>query len=706
MLASLVIEQEPLHWQNFPAALERWTLIVGAFSAVFIVVRQIAHWLRGTGGGNRRPSFLGLLFGSRAALAAYDARVNYAEVKPPAWQAILFRWLALGMLAGYIAWAVLMAPLGLSLLIGAMEGEARLSPALGSEALRRYVLVFGSACAVLAAALPFLADFFRLRWSGRRIWALTRLSFKEAVRRKVLWVFSAFVLIILFASWFMPYKSEYQLRNYVTLVYLATAILFLFAASLLAAFSLPADMKNQTIHTIVTKPVERFEIVLGRFFGYMLLLSLVLAVITGAGLIYLSREIDPEARAESMRARVPVFGELLYRGKEGTSPEGINVGREWGYRSYIMGGPNSSQRAIWNFFELPAELGRRPSGSEVPCEFSLDIFRTVKGEEGKGVFCSFFFQTHNWNQQKEAEYRQAREQVDKLLQIPDRRQLIDEACKQIRGASPTDLEINAFVEDNRANSVKLLVDQLLAEKYGYYEVLHQEIVDYHMQSIDVPATLFKNALSAPPQQKFAGFLRPGEERAPYMAVAVKCESGGQYVGAARYDLYILAADGLFAWNFFKGAIGLWMRLCIVVGLAVMFSTYLSGVISWLATMFLYVAGVCQDYVRKLAEGLNPEGGPLISIIKLINKESIAAQVDPTPGAHIAQGADWAFRGVFRVVLYLFPDVNRLDWTEYVAEGFNIGGFNMILIHLLIVAGYLAPCALVAYYWMKSREVAA
>jgi hypothetical protein len=25
---------------------------------------------------------------------------------------------------------------------------------------------------------------------------------------------------------------------------------------------------------------------------------------------------------------------------------------------------------------------------------------------------------------------------------------------------------------------------------------------------------------------------------------------------------------------------------------------------------------------------------------------------------------------------------------------------------LIVAGYLAPCALVAYYWMKSREVAA
>ena len=488
-------------------------------------------------------------------------------------------------------------------------------------------------------------------------------------------------------------------------VYLASAILFLFAASLLAAFSLPADMKNQTIHTIVTKPVERFEVVAGRFLGYMLLLTLVLAVVTGVGLLYMVREIDADAAFESMRARVPVFGELIFRGKEGTSPAGTNVGREWDYRSYIMGGPGSSHRAIWNFFELPAELGRRSPGASVPCEFSLDIFRTVKGEEGRGVFCSFFFQTHNVDPQQESEYRKAREQAEKLLQILDRRSLIDEACKQIRGSGPTEQEIKAFTDDPKSNALNL-IDQLLAEKYGYYEVLNKEIVDYHTQAIDVPASLFKNALSSPPQHKSPTLLRPGEERSPYLSVLVKCESGGQYVGAAKRDLYILASEGTFAWNFFKGAIGLWMRLCIVVGLAVMFSTYLSGVIAWLATMFLYVAGICQEYVHKLAAGVNPEGGPLNSVIKLVNKESIAAQIEQTPGAHIAQGADAVFRVIFRVFLYLFPDVNRLDWTEYVAEGFNIGGFQMILVHLLVLAGYLVPCALVAYYLMRSREVAA
>src|SRR5438128_1280595 len=230
MLASLVIEQEPLHWQNFPAALETWTLILGAFSAVALVVWLLVSWLRGLGGGRRRrASFLGLLFGSRPAIRAYYADVDPSRIKWPAAQTILFRWLLLGMFVGYIAWGVLMAPLGLSALVGAMEGETRLSPPLGSETLRRCLLDFASACAVLAVALPLLADLFSLRWSWRRIWGLTRLSFKEAVRRKVLWVFSAFLLIVLFASWFMPFKYEDQVRNYVAVVYLASAILFLFS---------------------------------------------------------------------------------------------------------------------------------------------------------------------------------------------------------------------------------------------------------------------------------------------------------------------------------------------------------------------------------------------------------------------------------------------------------------------------------------------
>ena len=82
--------------------------------------------------------------------------------------------------------------------------------------------------------------------------------------------------------------------------------LLLVTAGLLASFSIPADIRNQTIHTIVTKPVECFEIVLGRFLGYTLLLSLVLVVMTGVSVLYVFREIDEDAQKESMRTRAPV----------------------------------------------------------------------------------------------------------------------------------------------------------------------------------------------------------------------------------------------------------------------------------------------------------------------------------------------------------------------------------------------------------------
>jgi hypothetical protein len=54
---------------------------------------------------------------------------------------------------------------------------------------------------------------------------------------------------------------------------------------------------------------------------------------------------------------------------------------------------------------------------------------------------------------------------------------------------------------------------------------------------------------------------------------------------------------------------------------------------------------------------------------------------------------------------IIPDVDQFDFTDHVAEGFNIGSQQMG-ISLLLLIGYLVPCALLAYYLLKSREVAA
>ena len=73
------------------------------------------------------------------------------------------------------------------------------------------------------------------------------------------------------------------------------APLFLLTAGLLGSFSIPNDVKNNSIHTIVTKPVEKFEIVLGRFLGYAALLSIGLFVLASVSLIYVLRGVNEEA---------------------------------------------------------------------------------------------------------------------------------------------------------------------------------------------------------------------------------------------------------------------------------------------------------------------------------------------------------------------------------------------------------------------------
>jgi ABC-type transport system involved in multi-copper enzyme maturation permease subunit len=445
----------------------------------------------------------------------------------------------------------------------------------------------------------------------------------------------------------------------------------------LASFGIPTDVRSQTIHTIVTKPVERFEIVIGRFLGFGMLMTLVLAVMTGVSLLYVVRtttgygpfsflfpEINREAQFESLRARVPVYGTLSFQSRD-PKFKGTSVGREWEYRSYIAGGANSSQRAIWSFTELPASLANRDEAT-VPCEFSFDIFRTLKGEEGKGVLCSFFFQTRNWDPAQKSKF-----DADKAQ------------------------------ERSKPGADQAAIDNALAEKYGYFEVANKEVADYHTQGINIPTALFKNALSSDRA------VKPGPQGAeePLLRVSVKCESGGQYLGVARYDYYILDHEGNFAWNFVKGALGLWLRLCIVLGVAVTCSTYLSGVVTLVVTAFVYFAGFFKDYVRALAENTSAGGGPLESLVRLVQREAPTTPLDISPGTTAALGTDNVYRWVLRRVLNLLPDVDRFNWTSYVSEGFNIATVNLLSVNALVVAAYLVPWAILAYYLIKTREIA-
>jgi hypothetical protein len=703
MFATLNLERDPLKLSDMVRGMASWVQDAGGFSLLLLVILMI--WARA-----RWPGGLSVwLWGAPN------------PERPRRWAPALFLLCLRGAALGYGAAAVLNGPKLLKWLSRAGGEDAQLSDT--ARALARYggwALTFGAACALLAVCLPFFVNLLALRW--RRIWGVARLSFKEAIRGKVLYVCSAMVLVLLFLNWFVPSKRETQLQNYVTIVYAALTPLMLVSAGLIAAFGIPTDIRQQTIHTVVTKPVERFELVLGRFLGYTLLMSAVLLVLTTLCLGYVLRGINPDAAAESLKARVPLYGELHFQkiSNAYTNREDIeqvkhddrelNVGREWNYHRYIPGvNPDKETgailQAVWYFDDLPRVLTKR---SRVRCEYKFDIYRQTKGKENEEVRCSFFYHTRYFDpaSNHRTDYDEARKTLLALKRPRDERERVAQentVRKLLPGFSD---EVVRRLSAGPARPDEL--NDLLAEQFGYHEVRAAKVADYHTFHVDLPAGLFRNALRGPPGGATA---RAG---APLLTARVRCETPSQFLGMARYDVYFREDDPgkndsdrlAFALNFYKGALGLWMLMCLIIGLCVCLSTELSGIIVFLCVMFLYLGGLARGFIQELAEGKNVGGGPVEASYRLFSRQALAAPLEDTTLSKIATGSDDVFRWFVRRFLNVLPDVDRFSFTDLVANGFSVGLIGQDLLPtLLLLLGYMLPWVLLAFYLIKSREIA-
>jgi ABC-type transport system involved in multi-copper enzyme maturation permease subunit len=643
--SALFFERDPLRYRDLPALFVSWVQDAGGFAMVAVVL-----WL---------------LFGYVRMRPEDKARI-------PGWMTTVFLWALVGAAVAYVA------ALGTYLAEylrtgGIVMAEEPATPADRKLTLAGWCVFVGGALALVAAGLPLLRGLFALRF--RRIYALAKLSFKEAIRRRVLWAFAGFLLVFLFGSWFIPSKHEDQVRNYVDTVATSMTILLLAAAAILAAFSIPADVKQQTIHTIVTKPVERFEIVLGRFLGFAALMTLVLLFMTTVSLIYVARGVDPEAAEESLKAREPFYGELEYE-NTADPKKGINVGREWEYRGYISGPmPGAKpEYAVWNFEAPPRGVLGQDS---VRCEFGFDVYRTTKGYENKGVSCTFAFQTWRFRPGDDQKYKERRRAL--------------------------------LADQQQSGKSEAAIDNELAKEFGYYEKAGKEVVDYHTQYLDLPVGLFENALDSDPERRKEIERLPNKP--PGLQVRVRCNSPTQYVGMAKYDMYLRLDDPRgthdrlrFAWNFYKGTFGLWLLLCLVVGLAVALSTYLSGVITLILVVLLLLGGLGQDFIKSVGAGTNIGGGPAEAFLRLVRREVAAAPMEETTTNKVATASDVGFRWFVRRILDVLPDMDRFYLFNYVGQGFNIP-LSQLVIDFLLLAGYLLPWAVLAYYLIKWREIA-
>jgi hypothetical protein len=109
------------------------------------------------------------------------------------------------------------------------------------------------------------------------ILSLARHTFRESVRKKVMLVAALYVVVVLVASTLAPvYYPEARVELALAVGLKGMALFGLITIVFLAATNIPDDIREQTIYSLLTKPVTRWRLVAGRTLGFVLVAALLL----------------------------------------------------------------------------------------------------------------------------------------------------------------------------------------------------------------------------------------------------------------------------------------------------------------------------------------------------------------------------------------------------------------------------------------------
>jgi hypothetical protein len=531
-----------------------------------------------------------------------------------------------------------------------------------------------------------------LRISPRRVLALARLAIQESLRRRVLAGLLVFFAILSFALWFLDTTTSDPAKLYLSFVLTATTYLVLLMMLFLSAFSLPTDIKNHTIYTIVTKPVRPSEIVLGRIVGFAAVGTALLAIMGLVSYVFVVRSLK-HTHDLSPRDLVAAGGgaqdALTGRtGLERNHRHQVAIGADGAGVTDVVQGHWHEVTGDKAGDDVRYVVGR-PEGqfhARIPNYGKLQFFNSVGQPTDKGI-----------NVGNEWTYRSYIEGATQAAakwtfegvrseDFPDglRLNMTISVFRTYKG----DIEKTVFGSYTLRNprTKAQWTDNFFAKEFA---------IDEHT----VPLALEDS--SGKPLDLFKELVDDGR-----LEIELNCLDGGQYFGVARPDLYLLPREGSFEANFLKGYTSIWLQMLLVTAVGVMWSTFLNGAVAMLATAATIVPGlfVSWDWFEELASGKAIGGGSFEALLRIVTQQSIGTPLEESLTSTVVQWLDAINRFPLKVMTSLLPDFASLDDAAYVAQGFNIPG-HVVLEQSLTVLGFIVPMFIVGFLCLKMREVA-
>jgi hypothetical protein len=121
----------------------------------------------------------------------------------------------------------------------------------------------------------------------RRMWAVATNTIRQALRMKVAAAFLVLLLVLLPAMGFTATGDgtlKGQLQTFVSYGLSLTSLLLSLLTIIVSIYTVTSDIEHRQIYTVVTKPIRRYQIILGKVLG-VIVLDVVLLVLF-AGIVY------------------------------------------------------------------------------------------------------------------------------------------------------------------------------------------------------------------------------------------------------------------------------------------------------------------------------------------------------------------------------------------------------------------------------------
>ncbi|MBM4044521.1 MAG: ABC transporter permease [Planctomycetes bacterium] len=448
----------------------------------------------------------------------------------------------------------------------------------------------------LIAFAAYLVSVARVAVRERhRFLAIALHTFREAVRKKVLLVLVLFGLIVIGSSPLLPAlgEPEAKIRLMQAVCLRATILFSVLVAIFVAATGLPADISEKTVYSVLTKPVSRSTVIVGRILGLYAMLAVIVLVMGGISLLFIrlsARDLPEDLReGKVLTARRPVKAtKFAPVGPSRTTPGGI---------TWVKGGVGV---ATWEF----TGLDRRRFPTET-------ITVGVKMQSN----------------------------------TPERH--LDYLPVNVSVLNPKTGE-SLDVQKETKNS-------------QFWTVF-----------VEFPPTLISDA---------------GK-----LTVEVSASRDTDHVGAYEDGSSLFAAPGFFSVNLLKALVLMFFQCALVIAVAVMASTTLSGPVSVLLAFFVYLCGHLVEFMSDVAR-----------LMATTHGHGHRHEEDADEVSIFAEQLRVFLDSLLKQLAAMLPDLRRFDPGPFILESIDIPawGLGLSFTYMLV---YVLACFAMAHALFQGREI--